>query len=99
MALGGVAGYISGRARITDALSPRITVQSAHGARHLAGTGLGSEAVESAITRQVRQTVSGATSTGSFWGRVTVGGRVVEYRAFTLPDGTINIGTYYPVNP
>lgn len=65
----------------------------------MAGTGLTSEAVESAITGQVRQATSGAAGTGSFWGRVTVNGRVVEYRAFTLPDGAINVGTYYPVNP
>jgi hypothetical protein len=91
---------VSGRGVITEGSSAsRITIQSAHGARHLAGTGLTSEAVESAITGQVRQAVSGATATGSFWGRVTVNGRVIEYRAFTLPDGTINIGTYYPVNP
>src|ERR1044072_5609937 len=26
-------------------------------------------------------------------GRVTVEGKVIEYRAFTLPDGTIHVGT------
>jgi hypothetical protein len=91
---------VSGRAAITEGLAgSRVAVQSAHGARHLAGTGLTSQTVESAIVGQVRQATSGATATGSFWGRVTVNGRVVEYRAFTLPDGTINVGTYYPVIP
>ncbi len=41
----------------------------------------------------------GASTTGSFMGRVTAGGQVIEYRAFTLPNGTINVGTYYPVTP
>ena len=95
-----VSAALSGRAGITEGLAgSRVTIQSAHGARHLAGTGLTSEAVESAIVGQVRQATAGATATGSFWGRVTVNGRVVEYRAFTVPDKTINVGTYYPVNP
>ncbi len=33
--------------------------------------------------------------TGSFWGRILVDGVVIEYRAFTLADGTVNVGTYY----
>jgi hypothetical protein len=32
-----------------------------------------------------------------FWGRTTMDGITIEYRAFALPDGTINIGTYYVV--
>jgi hypothetical protein len=68
-----------------------------HGARHLVGTGLDQSSVESAIEAQVQQSVSGAASSGSFWGRVVVNGQTLEYRAFTLPDGTINVGTYYVV--
>jgi hypothetical protein len=41
--------------------------------------------------------VSKASVTGSFSGRTIIGGRIIEYRAYTLPDGTINIGTFYPV--
>lgn len=66
-----------------------------HGARHLAGTGLSQRVVERAIRSQVRQLVRSSSGTGGFWGRVVVGGRTVEYRAHTLADGTINIGTYY----
>lgn len=68
-----------------------------HGARHLIGTGLDEGDVESVITSQVRESISGAQPSGSFWGRVTVDGQTVEYRAFTLSNGTINIGTYYVV--
>jgi RHS repeat-associated protein len=68
-----------------------------HGARHLAGTGLQQGEVEAAIQSQVEQSVAGASSTGSFWGRVVVNGQTIEYRAYTLPSGTINIGTYYVV--
>ncbi len=55
--------------------------------------------MESAISADIKAASDGASQTGSFWGRVTVGGKVVEYRAFTLPDGTINVGTYYPAKP
>jgi RHS repeat-associated protein len=79
------AGSVEGGAQITFG----------HGARHLAGTGLSQEAVESTIAAQVRTSISNATSSGSFWGRVAVDGVTLEYRAYTLADGTINVGTYY----
>jgi RHS repeat-associated protein len=66
-----------------------------HGVRHLIEAGLDQTDVESAIEAQVQQEVAGASSTGAFWGRVVVNGQTVEYRAFTLPNGTINVGTYY----
>jgi Pretoxin HINT domain len=69
-------------------------VRFGHGVRHLAGTGLKQEDVEAAIEAQIKQQVAGASSTGSFWGRVIVEGQTIEYRAFTLSDGTINVGTY-----
>jgi RHS repeat-associated protein len=70
-----------------------------HGARHLIGTALEREAVEEAITNEINFVSREASQTGSFWGRVTVKGQVVEYRAFTLPDGTIRVGTYYTPKP
>ncbi len=69
-----------------------------HGARHLAGTGLDEAAVNAAIKAQVEQSIATASATGSFWGRVAVDGQIIEYRAYTLKDGTINVinvGTYY----
>ena len=70
-----------------------------HGARHLLGTILEREAVEAAIEKDIQMSVKDAAQTGSFWGRVNVNGKVVEYRAFTLPDGKINVGTYYTPKP
>ena len=98
MAAGDAA--FGGRAGITEDIAGRqVTIQSAHGARHLAGTGLRSESVETAIRAQVQQATQGASATGNFWGRVAVEGQMIEYRAFALPKGTINVGTYYPVTP
>jgi RHS repeat-associated protein len=72
------------------------TVTFGHGSRHLEGTGLRQDVVEDAITEDVRATVRDTTNpTGSFRGRVDVAGQTIEYRAYTLPDGTIRVGTYY----
>ena len=74
-----------------------VDITFGHGARHLAGTALDSGEVESAIQSQIGESVSNASATGSFWGRTIVGGQTIEYRAYTLPNGTINVGTYYVV--
>jgi RHS repeat-associated protein len=93
-----VAGIASTAAKLADlwgAGDEEVEVTFGHGARHLVGPGLNQGDVEGAIESQIRSSASGAASTGSFWGRVTVDGQIVEYRAYTLPNGTINIGTYY----
>lgn len=70
------------------------TVVFGHGARHLAGTGLEQAAVENAIRVEIQQTAARSAVTGEFWGKVTVDGQQVFYRAYTLENGTINVGTY-----
>jgi RHS repeat-associated protein len=69
-----------------------------HGDRHLDGTGLSPEEVESAIEDQVRQGTQGAEVDGEFRGRVRVGDHEIEYRGYGRGGGRIEIGTYYPVN-
>lgn len=78
---------------VLEAVTPRVTF--GHGARHLEGTGLSATQVESTILQRVTAEASQASTTGSFWGRVQINGTTIEYRAYTLPDGTINVGTYY----
>jgi RHS repeat-associated protein len=99
----GLGGAIAGSALFAggegadEADSAIADITFGHGARHLIGTGLDSGEVESAIQSQIGQSVSHASATGSFWGRTVVGGQTIEYRAYTLPNGTINVGTYYVV--
>jgi len=99
----GLEGAIAGTALFAggegadEADSAIADITFGHGARHLIGTGLDSGEVESAIQSQIGQSVSHASATGSFWGRTVVGGQTIEYRAYTLPNGTINVGTYYVV--
>jgi len=65
-----------------------------HGARHLQGSGLDQSKVENAIAADVEASTKGASSTGGFWGKVVVDGQTITYRAMTLSDGSINVGTY-----
>jgi RHS repeat-associated protein len=83
-----------GRSVIGRVAASELDIVFGHGARHLAGTGLAESEVNAAISAQISRQVSTGTATGEFWGRVIVNGQTIEYRAYTLPDGTINVGTY-----
>ncbi len=72
-----------------------LKVTFGHGARHLT-SGLSQQVVEAAIRADVAEAVKGASATGEFWGKVTVQGKEIIYRAYTLGKDLINIGTYYP---
>ena len=50
--------------------------------------------VENAIANNIDKATANASATGGFWGKVNVDGQTVFYRAQTLNDGTINVGTY-----
>ena len=69
-----------------------------HGERHLDGTGLMPEEVESAIEEQVEQGTDGAEVNGEFRGRVRVDGHEIEYRGYGRGGGQIHIGIYYPID-
>jgi hypothetical protein len=60
------------------------------------GTSVAPKLLCEAIERDVQSAVVNASSKGGFWGRVAVNGQIIEYRAFPMPNGVINIGTYYP---
>jgi RHS repeat-associated protein len=64
-----------------------------HGARHLAETGLSESAVEAAI----RSHIMGSGATGSYNGFIKINDTWIQYRAHFLPNGTLNVGTYFPV--
>ena len=70
-------------------LQPRIIF--GHGGRHLNGGSLSQAAVESAIANVVRATPNAA----SHFSWIQVNGQWIQYRVHVLPDGSINIGTYF----
>jgi hypothetical protein len=51
--------------------------------------------IEAAIQADIQAITSSSSVNGEFYGRVIVNGTTVEYRAFALPDGRIDVGTYY----
>jgi len=68
-----------------------------HGGRHLEGTGLLVSQVNSFLASYV--TKLGLVIGQFYKGQVTIGGVIIEFTAYVLSDGTINIGTYYPIVP
>lgn len=71
-----------------------MTVTPGHGARHLAGTALSPASVEAEIIRSVQ---SAGAGTGTHWGWIQLNRETIQYRAFLLPDGRTNVGTYMRV--
>ncbi|HEY9825278.1 MAG TPA: hypothetical protein V6D19_07510 [Stenomitos sp.] len=72
-----------------------VVVVFGHGARHLVGLNVTQAEVEVAIQNNIALSVNSTSQTGPFWGRVTVNGQVIEYRAYPIGNNTINVGTYY----
>ena len=75
----------------------RSLITFGHGARHLIEADVTQGAVESAIGTEIADIVRQASHTGSFWGRIKMDIKIIEYRAYTLRSGDIHVGTYYPV--
>jgi RHS repeat-associated protein len=69
----------------------KITV--GHGGRHLNGTDLSIAQVNNAIANDVINQTLQPGVVNKF--QININGITLEYRAFLLPDGTINIGTYF----
>ena len=76
---------------------PDIQFGTVHAMPHFEGAGIDQSAVENAIRSQLQNELSGAPVQGPFVGRINVGGQTIEYRGFGLPNGTVNVGTYYPI--
>jgi hypothetical protein len=93
----GLLSRIGSRPRSFNWADDSGAISWGHGARHLAGTSVSASDAEAAIAGQIERSIANAASTGSFWGRVSIQGATIEYRAFTLTDGTVNVGTYYAI--
>jgi RHS repeat-associated protein len=93
--LGGRGVSILAIPGLTGGSTPLRLAFTSHGPAHLVGTGLSRSAVERAIAADIGGFARTVTSGAQFWGRVVVQGTTIEYRAFPMVNGTINIGTYY----
>ncbi|MDP3541866.1 MAG: hypothetical protein Q8T11_05290 [Elusimicrobiota bacterium] len=80
-----------------DRIDPKVTFKTEHAGRHLEGTKVERSKVEQAIRDALEPLLKLRPSTGGHWGRVKVDGHVIEYRAYRVSQGQMNVGTYYPV--
>ena len=74
--------------------TPTVTI-GPHGVTHALKLGLDPTATGELITSQIHEIAAQGTVQGEFWGRIIVGSRTIEYRAFGHPSGNISVGTYY----
>ncbi|MDP1857257.1 MAG: RHS repeat-associated core domain-containing protein [Gemmatimonadaceae bacterium] len=95
MMMGFVGGGRGGPATrlAADRLVTGLLFKSAHAGRHAAEIGLKAATVESAIRAQVL-----GKSMGSHYGWVSVEGNWIQYRAYELSPGVLNVGTYFKVH-
>jgi hypothetical protein len=98
-ALGKMVVGLLNKQAVVEGVSTEVIFNSAHGARHLVGTGVSAQSAEAAIRQQVVGSLANGASKSNFWGRVVVDGVKLEYRAWTLDTGAVSVGTYYPVGP
>lgn len=81
-----------------DRIDIKVTFKAEHAGRHLEGIKIEHSKVERAIRDALEPLLKLKPSTGGHWGRVKVDGHVIEYRAYRVGSGQMNVGTYYPVN-
>ena len=81
---------------ITDSIKIQDKkVTFGHGARHLEGSNITATEVNNAIAKEIAKI---HPETGQFYkGRIIIKGKTIEYSAYGVQDGIINIGTYYIV--
>ena len=74
-----------------------ITFKTAHYASRLESVGVNVSIAESAVARDVILLRENLATNVDFVGRIKVDGVLIEYRARLLKEGTLNIGTIFPV--
>jgi hypothetical protein len=98
IAAGGTGEYEppSGGGGVTDSIKVNDkTINFGHGARHLEGTELNVTEVNQSIANEVSKIHPGMGQL--YKGQISINGITIEYTAFGVSEGIINIGTYYPI--
>ena len=76
----------------------KVENQISHTFRHVEKAGFDRAVVQDAIKQDLSKAV-GSLSGGQYNGSVVVNGIKLDYSAFKLPDGTINVGRITPPRP
>lgn len=71
--------------------------KTAHYASRLEAVGVGVQTAESYVAGEISALRASLDVGAGFWGRFSVDGVLLEYRAMPLLDGSVSIGTIFPV--
>lgn len=74
-----------------------ITFRTGHYAPRLEAAGLNVARTESLVAREVGAVQQNLTAGAGFGGRINVNNVLVEYRAMPMSNGSVSIGTIFPV--
>ncbi|HQX64135.1 MAG TPA: hypothetical protein PK593_11820, partial [Thermomicrobiales bacterium] len=94
------AGALSGANAAKEAArAGTIVFKSAHYASRLEAAGVNVARAETEIGKAVGVLRPDLAVDAAVRGRMSIDGVLVEYRAMLLPNGTVNVGTIFPVVP
>ena len=82
---------------ITLRAEGRLAFRTGHYASRLESAGLNVSRTEAIIGREIARVRPNMVVGADVVGRIRINGVVVEYRARALADGTVNVGTIFPV--
>jgi RHS repeat-associated protein len=95
-----LAGNILTVASIARAAKAGATIfKTAHYATRLEAAGVNVARAESVIAKEVAAMRGSMEAGADVAGRMRIDNVLVEYRARLLPDGSVNVGTIFPVKP
>lgn len=100
--LGPAAAVLVGvvtRSPASAARAGATVFKTAHYATRLERAGVNVARAESEVAKAVGAIRPNMAESALVSGRMTVDGVLVEYRAMLLPNGTVNVGTIFPVVP
>lgn len=99
-AIGGLKAGLSGVGRLAAkgaAAAAETSFKTAHYASRLEAAGVDIARAEAAVDKEVNAMRASLATNADVVGRLTVDGVTLEYRARLLADGTVNVGTLFPM--
>ena len=99
-ALGAGGGGLSAKLlKLLSAKAGATIFKSAHYANRLEKAGVNVARAESAVAKEISAMRGSMEAGADVAGRTRIDNVLVEYRARLLSDGSVNVGTIFPVNP
>lgn len=94
---GRIASVFANKAGAGAAKAAETVFKTSHYAPRLEAAGVNVARAESAVAKEVATMRGSMSSNADVVGRLHIDGVLVEYRARLLSNGSVNIGTLFPV--